>query len=57
MITTVITPVALVDQAGERENQDRLHGTGTNRKVDKVPDAAGGLPRGAGSAVADRVEL
>ena len=57
MITTVITPVALVDQAGERENQDRLHGTGTNRKEDKVPEAAGGLPRGAGSAVADRVEL
>src|SRR5271166_777203 len=35
MVTTVMTPVALVDQAGERENWDPLHGTGTNRKEDK----------------------
>lgn len=35
MVTTVMTPVALVDQAGERENWDPLQGTGTNRKEDK----------------------
>lgn len=34
MVTTVMTPVTLVDQAGPREAWDPLHGTGTNRKED-----------------------
>jgi len=34
MVTTVMTPVTLTDQAGPREAWDPLHGTGTNRKED-----------------------
>lgn len=34
MVTTVMTPVTLTDQAGDREAWDPLHGTGTNRKED-----------------------
>jgi DGQHR domain-containing protein len=36
MVTTVMSPVTLVDQAGPREAWDPLHGTGTNRKEDKA---------------------
>ena len=36
MVTTVMTPVSLVNAAGERETWDPLHGTGTNRKEDKA---------------------